>query len=69
MSKKFKPINIIYKPVKSPGKKSSVVNSQDISKSYRNFCGDDEKLSHGFTFECYYCGKFFARADKQKKTH
>ena len=24
-----------------------------------------QKLSHGFAFECYYCGKFFARADKQ----
>ena len=22
---------------------------------------------HGFAFECYYCGKFFARADKQKR--
>ena len=26
-----------------------------------------QKLSHGFAFECYYCGKFFARADKQKR--
>ena len=24
------------------------------------------RLLHGFAFECYYCGKFFARADKQK---
>ena len=22
---------------------------------------------HGFEFECYYCGQFFARADKQKR--
>ena len=28
---------------------------------------DAKKLSHGFAFECYYCGKFFARADKQKR--
>ena len=39
----------------------------DFSKSYRNSCGDNEKISHGFAFECYYCGKFFARADKQKR--
>ena len=32
----------------------------DFSKSYRNSCGDN-------AFECYYCGKFFARADKQKR--
>ena len=28
---------------------------------------DAKKLSHGFAFECYYCGKFFVRADKQKR--
>ena len=39
----------------------------DISKSYRNSCRDAKKLSQGFAFECYYCGKFFARADKQKR--
>ena len=26
-----------------------------------------QKLSHRFAFECYYCGKFFARVDKQKR--
>ena len=39
----------------------------DISKSHRNSCRDAKKLSQGFAFECYYCGKFFARADKQKR--
>ena len=67
LRKKFKPIDIIYKPVKSPEKKIQCFYSQDISKSYRNSWGDSEKLSHGFVFECYYCGKFFARADKQKR--
>ena len=66
LRKKFKPIDIIYKPVKSPEKKIQCFYSQDISKSYRNSWGDGENLSHGFVFECYYCGKFFARADKQK---
>ena len=27
---------------------------------------DGKKLSHGFAFECYYCGKVFARADKKR---
>ena len=67
LRKNLKPIDIIYKPVKSPEKHIQCYYSQDISKSYRNSCGDGEKLSHGFTFDCYYCGKFFARADKQKR--
>ena len=26
-----------------------------------------QKLSHGFAFECYYCGKFFTIVSKQKR--
>ena len=34
---------------------------------YRNSCGESgEKVSHGFAFECYYCSKFFAQANRQK---
>ena len=67
LRKKVKTIDIVYKPVKWPEKQIQCYYSQDISKSYRNSCGDSEKLLHGFAFECYYCGKFFARADKQKR--
>ena len=64
----FKPINIIYKPIKSPEKEVLCFSRNDISKSYRNSCGaTSDKVSHGFASECYYCGKFFARADKQKR--
>ena len=64
---KFKPINIIYKPIKSPEKEVLCFSTNDIPKSYRNSCGGtSDKVSHGFAFECY-CGKFFARADKQKR--
>ena len=35
---KFKPINIIYKPIKSLGEE--VFSTNDISKSYRNSCGN-----------------------------
>ena len=66
LRKKCKPVDIIYKPVKSSEKKNQCYYSQDISKSYRNSCGDREKFSHGVAFECYYCRKFFARAHKQK---
>ena len=67
LRKKIKPIDTIYKPVKSPEKKIQCYYSQNIFKSYRNSCGDSKKLSHGFAFECYYCGQSFARADKQKR--
>ena len=67
LRKKVKTIDIVYKPVKWPEKQIQCYYSQDISKSYRNSCGDSEKLSHRFAFECYYCGKKFARADKQKR--
>ena len=65
LRKNLKPIDIIYKPVKSPEKHIQCYYSQNISKSYRNSCGDCEKLSHGFTFDYYYCGKFFARETKK----
>ena len=58
LRKKFKPIDIIYKPIKLPEKKIQCYYSQNKSKSYRNSCGDSKKLSHGFAFECYYRGKF-----------
>ena len=65
---KFKPINVIYKPIKSPEKEVLCFSSNDIAKSYRNSCGaTSQKVSHGFAFECYYCDKFFARPDKQKR--
>ena len=67
---KFKPINIIYKPIKSPEKEVLCFSTNDIPKSYRKSCGttiDKVLISHGFAFECYYSGKFFARADKQKR--
>ena len=41
--------------------------STDLSKAYRNSCGTAEKVFHGYAFECYYCGKYFAGADKQNR--
>ena len=67
MRKNLKPINIIYKPAEKPEKKILCYHSEDISKSYRNSCSKGEKIFHGFAFECYYCSKFFARADRQKR--
>ena len=64
--KKFRPIDIIYKPVRQVEKKILCFGSKDMSGAYRGSCSQGEKLSHGFAFECYFCGKFSARADKQK---
>ena len=48
-------------------KKFYAIIWQIFQNSYRNPCRDNKKISHGFAFECYYCGKFFARADKQNR--
>ena len=66
LRKKFRPVNIIYKPVKLNDENILCYYSTDLSKAYRNSCGTVEKVSHGYAFECYYCGKYFARADIEK---
>ena len=41
--------------------------TEDISKAYCNWnsVGQD-KVKHGFAYECYYCRKFFTRTDRHK---
>ena len=46
LQKKFNPINIVYKPVKSNNEKISCYYSTDLSKANRNSCGTAEKVSH-----------------------
>ena len=67
LRKTFKPINVVYKPVRKPEKKILCYAISDISKAYRSSCSQGDKLSHDFAYECYYCGNFFARADKHKR--
>ena len=38
-----------------------------MSRAYRSLCSQGEKMLHGFAFECYFCDKFFTRADRQKR--
>ena len=65
---KFKPINVIYKAVKQPEKKLCYTTT-DISRAYRSSWsqGEKNKVPQGFAYECYYCKKIFARADKHKR--
>ena len=63
LRKKFQLIDIIYKPIKSADEKILCYFSTDISKSYRNSCGDNEEISRGFAFESF-CKN---RSDKQKR--
>ena len=65
--KKFKPIDIIFKPVEKPNAEIKCYYSQDLLKACRNTCNKGKKLSHGFGNQCYDCGKLFARSDKQKQ--
>ena len=67
LRKKFKPIDIIYKPVKKADAEIKCYFSQDMSRAYRNTCNKGEKLSHGFGYQWYCCNKFFARPGKHKR--
>ena len=67
LRKKFKPIDIIYKPVKLPEKKISVATPKVYQNRTEILAETQRKLSHGFAFECYYCRKYFVRAEKQKR--
>ena len=67
LRRKFKPIDIIYKPVKKADAEIKCYFSQDISRAYRNTCNKGKNLSHGFACQCYYCNKFFVRPDKHKR--
>ena len=46
-------------------------STTDILKVYGSSCSqgekNKEKIVHGFAYECYYCGKFFARPDKYRR--
>ena len=67
LRKRFKPIDIIYKPVKKADAEIKCYFSQDISSAYRNTCNKDKKLSHVFAYQCYYCNKLFVGPDKHKR--
>ena len=65
--KKFKPIDITYKPTKNPTISLLCYFTEDISKAYHNFYSVGYKTKHGFGYyECYYCRKFFLREDRHK---
>ena len=67
LRKKFKPFDLVYKPVRKPNEQIKCYFSRDLSKAYRNTCSRGEKLHHGFENQCYYCNKFFPRSDKYKR--
>ena len=68
--KKFKPIDIIYKPTKNPEIELLCYFSKDIAKAYSNFYSIKDKTKRAYScFECYYCRKLFLRPERQKKTY
>ena len=66
--KKFKPIDIIYKPTKNPEIDLLCYFSKDIAKAYSNFYSIKDKTKRAYScYECYYCRKFFLRPERQKR--
>ena len=66
--KKFKPIDVKYKPTKNPETSLLCYFTQDISKAYINFYNvkDKTRRAHG-CYECYYCRKLFLREERHKR--
>ena len=50
LRKKFKPIDIIYNPVKKSDVEIKCYVLQDISRANRNTCNKGEKLWHDFAY-------------------
>ena len=66
--KKFKSIDIIYKPTKHIEIEPLCYFSDDISKAYTNLYSTPNKMKRALKcFECYYCHKFFIREARQKR--
>ena len=68
LRKKFKPIDIIYKPVKSPEKKIQCFYSQDISKSYRNFGETARNYRMGLSLSVIIVESFLQELTNKKDT-
>ena len=67
LRRKFKPINVIYKPVMLTTDPIHCFVTSDMSKCYYSVCSDDtrkEITRTGFAYDCYYCHQFFVRKDK-----
>ena len=65
--KKFKPINIIYKPTKHIEIEPLCYFSDDISKAYTNLHSKPNQIRNAHKcYQCYYCNKFFLRPEKHK---
>ena len=65
--KKFKPINIIYKPTKHIEIEPLCYFSDDISKAYTNLYSKPNQMKRANkSYQCYYCNKFFIRSDKHQ---
>ena len=66
--KRFKPIDIIYKPTKNSEITPLCCFSHDIWNAYINFYNikDKTRRVHG-CHECCYCRKFFLREDRHRR--
>ena len=64
----FKPINVLYIPVKHPNDAISCFTTNDISKAYRAIVTQKGKIAKsGNAYECFYCFRYFLCQDCWKK--
>ena len=65
----FKPIDIVYKPLKRIEIEPLCYFSDDISKAYSSLHSKGKKRMsrmHKY-YQCYYCNKFFILETRQKR--
>ena len=57
--KDFRPIDIIYKPVKKQHETIQCFFSSQIHLAYRSSYNKGEKIEHGNACQCYFCSNYF----------
>ena len=67
LSTKFKPIDIIYKPVKKWDDVIGCYISTDLATAYRAEYVINDKTRHSRAFQCYYCNAYYNKKPRHQQ--
>ena len=62
----FRPIDIIYKPVKKQNETIQCFFSPQMHLAYRSTFNKRAKTEHSNAYQCYFCSNYFAVKDRFK---
>ena len=60
----FRPIDIIYKPVKRPDQIINCYFSEKLNLAFRASFNEGTKIKHCSASHCYFCSNYYAKKDK-----